>query len=108
MHWIGKPGAGPHGKVLHGPHRARSGRRREHTGSTECGSGALRHHRKFAFPAEIVADIALGKQLADQGRRFALRRNRIGNHHIDTGAPDGFFNDFAPGIERQCEAPPSS
>jgi hypothetical protein len=49
----------------------------------------LRHHGKFALAAEVVADIALGKEFAAESGRFALGRNGIGHHNIDVGALDG-------------------
>jgi len=93
-------GTRPHGEVFHRPHGSGTGRRREDTSPTEGGPCTLRHDGKFTFPAEIVSDIPLGKQLADQRSGLALWRDRIGDHHVDTGAPDGFLNDFAAGIKR--------
>ena len=56
---------------------------------------ALRHDGEFAFAAEVVADVALGKELADQGGRFALRSNRIRDHHVAAGPPERFLDNLA-------------
>ncbi len=58
--------SGPHGKVFHRAHRARARGRREHACTAECRTRTLRHDGKFALAAEIVADIAFGKQLANK------------------------------------------
>ncbi len=100
-HLDGQPRAGPHREVFHSAHRAGACRRGEHARAAERGSGALRHDGELALTSEIVADIAFGKQLADQGGGFALRRDRVGDHHVAARAADRFLNDFAAGKERR-------
>ena len=93
-HLNGQPRPGPHRKVLHGTHRARTGGRGEHARAAESRPGALGHHRELAFPAEVVADKPFGKQFTDQRRGFTLRGNRISDHHVAIGPPDGLFDHF--------------
>ena len=90
-----QPCAGPHGEVLHRTHRAGSCGRRKHASSAKGRSRALRHDGEFALAAEVVADVPLGKELADQGSRFALRCNRIRDHDVTAGPPERFLDDLA-------------
>ena len=93
--------AGPHRKVFHRAHRARSCCRREHARATECGPGALRHDGKFALATEVVTDVALGKQFSDECGCFALRCDRIRNHDVAAGPPKRFLDDLAACKERR-------
>ena len=98
-HFNRQAGAGPHGEILHGPHRAGAGRRREDAGAAKGPAGAFRHHPELILSAHIVGDIAFGVELADQSRGFTLRRNRVGDHQVHAGPPNRFLDDLASGIE---------
>src|SRR5690349_24625076 len=51
---------------------------------------------------EAIRRASIDVMIADEGRRFALRRDWIGNHHIDARASNSFFDDFAACVERRC------